>query len=196
MLTIFEYLQHGRTELSDEALSVNMWQQFGSERTVVVLDMSEFTQSSRQHGIVYFLLLIQQMRDITAPLVAKWSGQVVKYEADNLFAAFTDPFSAMQFLVDAFQSVAEFNASVDSGTKIALCAGVDHGQILMDDHDYFGDAVNIASKLGEDVARANEVLVSETVQQSLPNDQFRFEKIRDHGLAGVPATVYQLKLSD
>ena len=47
------------------------------------------------------------------------------------------------------------------GDQIALAIGIDEGDLLLiDDHDFFGDPVNTACKLGEDVAAEGEILVT------------------------------------
>jgi len=45
--------------------------------------------------------------------------------------------------------------------EVNLCVGIGYGRILQLDDDLFGDEVNVAYKLGEDVAGPGEVLVSE-----------------------------------
>jgi class 3 adenylate cyclase len=46
---------------------------------------------------------------------------------------------------------------------VSLSIGIDHGPILdLDGEDFYGDAVNIASKLGEDLADAGDQLVTRT----------------------------------
>lgn len=195
MSTIFDYLQHCQIEFTGEQLSKKMWERFGSERTVVVLDMSEFSKTAREKGIVYYLTLIQKMRDITQPLVSKWSGDVVRYEADNLFAVFTDTEHALRFLVDAFAQVDQHNANSDDTTRIGLCAGVDHGPLLLDGDDFFGDVVNAASKLGEDVARPGEVLVTELVRSRTQGDEFSYSRVEDHSLSDSSFLVHRLRLA-
>jgi class 3 adenylate cyclase len=62
---------------------------------------------------------------------------------------------------------------------------------LLDDADFFGDAVNVASKLGEDLARRGEVLISQAVNIALAKAPYRFEEVGNHGLYGSTATVHR-----
>ena len=60
---------------------------------------------------------------------------------------------------------------------IVFSIGIDFGEVLLIEHaDCFGDAVNLAYKLGEDIGRPGEVLVTQAV-----HDQLR----GGTGLAGV-----------
>ena len=46
-----------------------------------------------------------------------------------------------------------------------LCVGIGYGRVLrIGDRDVFGQEVNAASKLGEDLATAGEILVTEAVR--------------------------------
>jgi class 3 adenylate cyclase len=51
---------------------------------------------------------------------------------------------------------------------LSVAIGIDHGKILLvPGADCFGDAVNIAYKLGEDVARGGEILITENARTHL-----------------------------
>ena len=169
MSLLFERLAAHDGRADDARLAESLWEEFGCERTVLVLDMAGFTRTSREYGVVFYLTLIEKMRRSTAPLVAEVGGRVVKYEADNLFAVFPDPASGMRFLERAYAVIDEANVGVDMAAQVHICAGLAHGKILVDEADFFGDAVNLASKLGEDLARRGEVLVSQVVNQSDSN---------------------------
>ncbi len=182
-----EYVSEGNELPSFEP---KLWEEFGKERTVVIIDMAGFTALSRAKGVVYYLTLIQAMQKLSRPVVHACGGRVVKYEADNLFAVFPDPTKALTFIDDVFQKTEAFNEGKESVARLKLCAGLDHGTILLDDADFFGDAVNLASKLGEDMARTGEVLVSQTIVNMVDAARFRFEEVGSHGFYGSALPVY------
>ena len=50
-----------------------------------------------------------------------------------------------------------------------LCVGIGHGRILkIGDEDVYGHEVNLASKLGEDAAKGDEILATTAVKQLAP----------------------------
>jgi class 3 adenylate cyclase len=52
---------------------------------------------------------------------------------------------------------------------IRVACGIDYGKILVvGNDDCFGDAVNRASKLGEDVAEAGDILVTKEAMELVP----------------------------
>ena len=125
-----------------------------------------FSLSVRRDGILPYLCLIRQMQKLTLPIVTSHHGELVKYEADNLLAIFDDPKQAIMAAMAMIQ--ASINPSVDSIQALGFGIGIDYGEILVLDHvDCFGDAVNLAYKLGEDVARPGEVLITELVREAV-----------------------------
>ena len=56
-----------------------------------------------------------------------------------------------------------FNEKRKPEEKVLLCVGLGFGRILrIGDVDVFGKEVNAASKLGEDTAKADEILVTQS----------------------------------
>ena len=148
---------------------------FQRRKAVLALDMSGFTLTVRRDGILAYLCQIRRMQQITTPIVLAHQGSVVKNEADNLLAVFDDAQQAVRAALAMLQSAA--SGSGGTSPAIAFSIGIDCGEVLLIEHaDCFGDAVNLAYKLGEDIARPGEVLVTQAV-----HDQLR----GGTGLAGV-----------
>lgn len=98
------------------------------------------------------------MQAAARPLVWLYEGDVVKMEADNFFAVFDTPDQAVMAALDLVS--ASKTIRQDEGLDLRLCCGIEHGKILyLEDEDLFGKPVNAASRLGEDVDNADEVLV-------------------------------------
>ena len=139
---------------------------FQRHKVVLALDMSGFTLTVRREGILAYLCQIRRMHLLTRPIVVAHGGAVVKNEADNLLAVFDDAkqaVSAALSMMDAAAATAQGDAP-----PIAFSIGIDAGDILLiEQADCFGDAVNLAFKLGEDIARAGEVLVTERIRANL-----------------------------
>jgi adenylate cyclase len=138
-----------------------IWQRYGTRGVVFISDMCGFSRTTRTYGICHFLCHIERARRIIAPEVLRHGGRLLKFEIDNSFAFFNDIDSALLCARDLTLRVEEFNARGQPGDQIALAIGIDEGDLLLiDDHDFFGDPVNTACKLGEDVAAEGEVLVT------------------------------------
>ena len=160
-------------------LEATIWERFGVERALLALDMSHFSLAVRRSGILPYLALIRRMQALTAPIVARHRGEVVKYVADNLLAAFDAP-------ADAALAAVEINAAIATGAQpFTVAVGIDFGRFILIPGDCFGDTVNVACKLGEDVAQPGEVLVTQAARSRLSADfpfELREQKVSISGL--------------
>jgi class 3 adenylate cyclase len=138
------------------------------ELGVLISDMSGFSRITREEGILHFLALIHQMQSFCIPAIEGAGGRLVKAEADNLYAAFDTPAAALAGAVAMHDACDRACAGRARNDIVSLSIGIDYGPVLdLDGADYFGDAVNIASKLGEDVAEGGELLITERAAAGL-----------------------------
>jgi len=152
-------------------LETELWKEFGMERAVFVLDMSGFSLLTRKYGIVHYLSMVKRMQLTTEPIVKSYGGSMVKYEADNCFAVFPDPLAAVNAAKAMQHSFEASNLMTSDDLDIYISCGIDYGKILViKGEDCFGDAVNRASKLGEDVAAAGEILITKEAMDAIPQD--------------------------
>ena len=144
-----------------EAARAEIWKEFGVEGAVFISDMASFSSTSRKVGVCHFLKLIHRARQIIAPLVASNNGKLLKCDADNSYAFFEKTDDAIQAGFDINAALFQSNADYRMEEQIYLSVGIDYGRVLLiDDIDFFGDPVNTASKLGEDLAVKSETLVT------------------------------------
>lgn len=141
---------------------------FEQELAPLIIDMSGFTRTTHQHGIVAFLLMIRQMHRVCCPAIAEHGGTVVKTEADNLFCLFPDVASAQAAALDIVHRLETVNVLLPEDRHLYASVGIGWGRILIiDGHDLFGDEVNLACKLSEDIAEKNEILFTECAHAQL-----------------------------
>src|SRR5688500_14913205 len=151
-----------QSEMIDERQKIehSLWDEFGAEYAVFVLDMSGFSLLTRKYGIVHYLSMVRRMQMTTEPIVKSYGGFMIKYEADNCFAVFPDPLSAVNAAIAMQHAFRAENLLTSDDLDIHISCGIDYGKILIvGREDCFGDPVNRASKMGEDVPAAGEVLL-------------------------------------
>lgn len=138
-----------------------LWREFGADRAVLVLDMSGFSELSNRYGVVHYLSMVRRMQLTAEPIVRSYSGTLVKFEADNCFAMFPDVAGAIQAAIELNDAFRAANEATADELDIRIACGIDYGSILvLPGEDFFGNAVNRACKLGEDLAAPGEILVS------------------------------------
>lgn len=141
---------------------------FEVERAVLVLDLSGFSVRVRRGGILPHLRRIRRMQSLAVPLVRERDGELVKCEADDLLAVFDEPRAAVEAALAIHDALAANPGGPDPDDVLSAGIGIDYGRfLLVPGRDAFGDPVNVAHKLGEDLARAGETLVTAAVRQRL-----------------------------
>lgn len=150
------------------ALDRRIWDLFGEDWAVMFTDLSGFSRSVERFGILHFLQVIHEAKKLLLPIVADHDGILLKVEADSFLILFRRAQRALA-CADALQrACAAHNRSRVPEEQVLLCVGLGHGRILrLGDSDAYGQEVNAASKLGEDTARAWEVLATEGFRSAL-----------------------------
>lgn len=168
-----DLLLYSQTESSDDRRNIEdrLWADYGAEYAVFVLDMSGFSLLTRKYGIVHYLSMVRRMQLTTEPIVKSYNGSMIKYEADNCFAVFPDPLSAVNAAIAMQHAFSAANLLTSDDLDIHIACGIDYGKILVIGHeDCFGDPVNRASKIGEDLAAAGEILITKDAMQLIPEE--------------------------
>ncbi|HEU4745347.1 MAG TPA: adenylate/guanylate cyclase domain-containing protein, partial [Anaerolineales bacterium] len=164
-------LSFSQSEMIDERQKIehSLWDEFGAEYAVFVLDMSGFSLLTRKYGLVHYLSMVRRMQMTTEPIVRSYGGFMIKYEADNCFAVFPEPLSAVNAAIAMQHAFSAENLLTSEDLDIHISCGIDYGKILIvGREDCFGDPVNRASKMGEDLAVAGEILVTKEAMQMIP----------------------------
>ncbi|MDQ3586491.1 MAG: adenylate/guanylate cyclase domain-containing protein [Acidobacteriota bacterium] len=141
---------------------------FGQEKAVMVLDMSGFSRTTQRHGIVSYLQMIHAMRSITKPCVEAHRGLLVKAEADNLFCLFDTVADAIRAGQDITRHLNAANVVLPESRRLYVSIGIGYGTLLnVADEDLYGNEVNLASKLGEDIGGMADILLTAAAHERL-----------------------------
>jgi class 3 adenylate cyclase len=148
-----------------------IWRRFGRTRAVLVLDMCGFSRLTMRYGITHFLAMIRRLVTIVRPVIANAGGQIVKTEADNVYATFDDVPQALAAARAIQHSLDAANTFLPEDWDLHAGIGIGYGPLLLiGDHDLYGSEMNVASKLGEDVAGRGEVLLSVGARERIGGD--------------------------
>lgn len=135
---------------------------FGQDKAVMVLDMCGFCRTTRDHCIITVLSMIYQMQLLSRPCIEAQGGRLIKAEADNLYCLFDTVIDALRAHRQIQSCLTSYNNLSPEHCHLNISAGIGYGHILnIEDKDIFGAEVNLASKLGEDIADKGEILLTE-----------------------------------
>ncbi len=150
---------------------------FGETHGILVMDMSGFSRLTLEHGIIHFLSMIHRMNEIARPAIEEHGGEVVKFEADNAFAVFPEVEQAVEAAIDILKRLSAANTMLPAEFDMYGKFGIGYGEVLMlEDDDMFGAEVNLASKLGEDLAKRDEILLTAEAYKRLGKESRECEE--------------------
>jgi len=171
--------QRAATDADTQAIDQRIWDLFGEEWAVMFTDLAGFSRNVAQFGILHFLQVIWEHRRLLLPIVEEHGGLFVKGDGDSLLLLFRRARSAVDCALSMQRACAKVNLRRRPEDQILLCVGIGSGRVLrIGDEDVWGQEVNAASKLGEDTARANEILLTAAAKAALGEaPELSFESI-------------------
>lgn len=158
--------------------------------SVLVLDMSGFSRLTQRYGIIHFLAMIERMQQLVLPVVSapRYGGRLLKLEADNVYAVFPDAPLAVDAAREVQRRLDAANVVLPADWDLHACIGIGHGDVLaVGDHEVYGNEMNLASKLGEDVGCGGEILLTEAAFARLPAGEVQAERLE--------ATISELQIA-
>ena len=99
----------------------------------------------------------------------QFGAELVRCFADDIVALFDDVHAALDAAFETHRRIRIFNESpLATEYPTQCCAGIGYGRVFAIGPNLAqGDEMNRASKLGEDIARSNETLVTERAYAAL-----------------------------
>jgi class 3 adenylate cyclase len=175
-------------------LESELWERFGQQAAVLVMDSTGFTRTTQSKGIAYFLTALCRMRNLTRPLLQQQAALFVQPEADNIFAAFEQVDQAVAGALAIHQALDQERIPLQGRDWLQASIGIGYGRLLRSDREgFFGDEMNLASKLGEDTAEGGETLLTSAAWDQLNRDSVELLEERDLIVSGVTITAYSVR---
>lgn len=172
---IAERLQPGADKAEIDA---RIWDLFGEEWAVMFTDLAGFSSGVASFGIIHFLQVIYESQRLLIPCIDAHDGILLKVEGDSLLVIFRNVVKAIDCARDMQSACRDYSATRDAAEQVRLCVGLGFGRVLrIGDRDVYGSQVNAAAKLGEDIATAGEILVTDAVREAATGAGCAFEPI-------------------
>lgn len=150
-----------------ETIDKRIWDLFGETWAIMFTDLSGFSRNVAKFGIIHFLQTIYESERLLIPLIEDHDGILLKSEGDSLLVIFRNAEKALQASVAMQRQLLKYNHDKTEEEQVLLCVGLGYGKVLrIGDVDVFGHEVNTASKLGEDTAKAYEILVTPALREA------------------------------
>jgi len=161
---------------------------------VVAADVAGYTRLMRADEEGTINTWWSYRRDVVDPVIAEFSGRIVKLTGDGFLAEFTSATNAV-LAAHAIQKRIEARVvDVPELESMRFRMGVNLGDIFWDDEDIYGDGVNIAARL-ESLADPGSILISQYVfEQVKRTAQLTFENRGEQDLKNIsePVLAYRV----
>jgi adenylate cyclase len=141
------------------------------------LDITGYTRLTQERGDEAAADLARELSRLVQRTSVRYAGKTVKWLGDGVMFYFSEPGPGVVAALDMVEGV------TDAGLPPAH-VGLHAGPVLFQEGDYFGQTVNVASRIAE-YARPGEVLVSRAVVDASRGTDTTFTEIGPVELKGV-----------
>jgi TolB-like protein len=161
---------------------------------VLAADVAGYTRLMRNDEEGTIKTWWSYRRDIIDPVVAEFSGRIVKLTGDGFLAEFTSATNAVLAAYTIQKSIEPRVKDMPEEKRMLFRMGVNLGDIFWDDEDIYGDDVNIAARL-EGIAEPGSILISRAVFDNVKRTaQLTFENRGEQSLKNItePVQAYRV----
>lgn len=165
------FAERARPGSDKPALDRLIWDLYGERWAVMFTDLAGFSRQVEDYGITHFMQVIFESFRVHIPVIEEHAGVVFKVEGDSMMVLFRKPANAMR-CAEAMMEVSDaYNADRPEAEKLVLSIGLGYGDVLkFGDQDVYGQEVNVACKLGEDLGEEYAVQVSHDFHLAVQDD--------------------------
>jgi TolB-like protein/class 3 adenylate cyclase len=131
--------------------------------------------------------LLRKNRKLQKPLIEQYGGRWIKELGDGVLASFST-------VSDAVNAAIKIQEACHVTKEFLLRIGIHHGEVVFEEEDVFGDAVNIASRI-QALAPIGGIWVSESVHSNISNKRdIKTKFVRAEVLKNVkePVSIYEV----
>jgi adenylate cyclase len=135
------------------------------------------------------------LQELVDPKIDEHRGRIVKNTGDGLLAEFASVVDAVRCAVEVQRGMAERNATAPVDQRIEFRIGINLGDVIAEEHDIFGDGVNVAARL-EGLAEPGGICISRMVRDQIRDKlPYSFEDRGEHSVKNIarPVRVYALR---
>jgi class 3 adenylate cyclase len=151
--------------------------------TILFCDMVDYAGMTERLGDRASHRILHEHHRIVRDAVARNGGREIKVQGDGFMVAFGGVAPAMRCAIDTQRACRDHVS--DEGEKIAVHIGIHTGDAVVEDDDYLGHTVIVASRLA-DAATPGEILVSSLSEQLVQGSgEFSFDGHRETRLKGM-----------
>jgi TolB-like protein/Tfp pilus assembly protein PilF len=136
--------------------------------------------------------------ELVNPKIAEHRGRIVKNTGDGFLAEFASVVDAVRCAVEVQRGMADRSAGTLPEKRIEFRVGINLGDVIVEEHDIFGDGVNVAARL-EALAEPGGICASRMVRDHVRDKlDYIFEDLGEQSVKNIarPVRVYRVRAAD
>jgi adenylate cyclase len=133
--------------------------------------------------------------ELVTPEIAQHRGRIVKNTGDGFLAEFASVVDAVRCATEIQRGMADREPEVSDECRIRFRMGINLGDVIVEEHDIFGDGVNVAARL-ESLAEPGGICVSRMVRDNVRDKLgYIFEDLGEQKVKNIvrPVRVYRVR---
>src|SRR5258707_889716 len=130
--------------------------------------------------------------ELINPKINEYRGRIVKNTGDGFLAEFPSVVDAVRCAVEIQRGMIDREPEVPEERRIWFRMGVNLGDVIAEEHDIFGDGVNVAARL-EGLAEPGGICVSRVVRDQVWDKlDYTFQDLGEQSVKNIarPVRVY------
>ena len=135
------------------------------------------------------------LRELVDPKIEEHRGRIVKNTGDGFLAEFASVVDAVRCAVEVQREMIDREPEMPDDQRIRLRIGINLGDVIAEEHDIFGDGVNVAARL-EALAEPGGICVSRVVRDQIRDKlDFAFDDMGEQHVKNItrPVRVYRIE---
>jgi adenylate cyclase len=135
------------------------------------------------------------LQELIEPKIAEQHGRIVKNTGDGFLAEFSSVVDAVRCAVDVQRSMDDREPGMTDDRRIRFRVGINLGDVIVEEHDIFGDGVNVAARL-EALAEPGGICISRVVRDQIRDRlNLAFEDLGEQRLKNIarPVRVFRVR---
>jgi class 3 adenylate cyclase/TolB-like protein/Flp pilus assembly protein TadD len=159
---------------------------------VMLADVVDYSRLMSRSEDETHMRVSRLARELIDPTIERHGGRLVRSMGDGWLAEFDSAIAVVRCALELQRSLGA--RQIDEPDQIKLRIGINTGDVLVDQHDIYGNSVNIAARL-ERLAAPGTICVSQSIyDQARGEPEFFFADLGAHRVKNIsyPIRVYEV----
>lgn len=166
--------------------------------TIMAIDVAGYSRLMGHDEAGTLSALKAHRLGLIDPEAGRYGGRTIKLMGDGALMEFSSVVDAVRFAVNVQCAMTGRNADVPKDRRIEFRIGINVGDVIVDDHDIYGDGVNIAARI-ENLAPAGGICAHQTVRDQVRDKlDLNFDDLGEVEVKNIerPVRVFNVVLDD